>query len=103
MQGRVGLPADCLAAFLVSSFDELLCTSSTTQHQSDRRTALSPQPTLKILHVDHISADLLLVSYSDKTTAVYTVAQLLSLTPVQVSVQENDGDSTPQNGNGAKH
>ena len=64
---------------------------------------MSPQPPLKILHVDHISADLLLVSYSDETTAVYTIKQLLALTPVQITLREDDGDTTPQNGNGARH
>jgi hypothetical protein len=52
---------------------------------------------LKILHVDQISAELLLVSYSNGTTAVYTAEQLLTLTPVEI-VSEDEADFLSEDG-----
>jgi hypothetical protein len=45
---------------------------------------------MKIIKVDRLNDDKILVEYSDGTTAVYTAPQLATLTPVQVA---NDQDS----------
>jgi hypothetical protein len=46
--------------------------------------------TLKIEHVDRRNGDELVVSYSDKTTAVYSVDQITRLTPKDTASAKSD-------------
>jgi hypothetical protein len=46
--------------------------------------------TLKIEHVDRRNDDELVVGYSDKTTAIYSIDQLRTLTPKRIAKADTE-------------
>jgi hypothetical protein len=53
---------------------------------------MSPREHKQIIGVLRLDHDRVVVEYSNNSSAVYTVDQLQSLTPVQVGTEEDDED-----------
>jgi hypothetical protein len=65
-------------------------------NRHDWRTAMSGKEPLKIVNIDRIDGDALIVTYSNDTTAIYTTEQIVALTPQDLRSEEDYKDSSTE-------